>query len=211
MKTDNIMDRSDVARTLFNQAKQHQEANRFSEAEREYEEALGIRRELAEENPSAYRPDVAKTLNNLAILHADTDRLPDAEREYEEALRIRRELAEENPSAYRPDVAKTLNNLAILHADTNRHYTALQEFQEAGDICRLYPSVNILSKQGLENNYSECFTNYLKGLLADGSFDIEQDARYSYSAMTDVIGYADYLVKRDGKPLVVIVLNCNFR
>jgi tetratricopeptide (TPR) repeat protein len=124
-------DRSRVAMTLNNLANLYRNTNRLGEAEAAYQEALALRRDLAKDNPSAYRPDVAMTLNNLAILYKDTNRLKEAEAAYQEALALYRDLAKDNPSAYRPDVAMTLNNLAILYKDTNRLGEAEAAYQEA--------------------------------------------------------------------------------
>ena len=46
--------------------------NKFRQAEKKYNEALKIHRELAKENPRTYLPDVAGTLNNLAVLYCTT-------------------------------------------------------------------------------------------------------------------------------------------
>ena len=99
---------------LFEYAKYLYDHKQFTPALRYYEEALRTYRELAEENPRAYKPDVAMTLNNLAALQQAMNEHNHALANYEEALQIRRELAEENPRAYLPNVAKTLVNLGIL-------------------------------------------------------------------------------------------------
>ena len=83
-------------------------------------EAAGIERELAAQNPAAYRPDLAATLNNLGALYGDTHRFAEAEAALKEAADIGRELAAQNPAAYRPDLAPTLNNLASLYRDMHR-------------------------------------------------------------------------------------------
>ena len=79
------------------------------------QELLRHRRELAAQNPAAYRPDLAATLNNLGALYADAHRFADAEAALKEAAGIRRELAAQNPAAYRPDLTATLNNLGALY------------------------------------------------------------------------------------------------
>ena len=126
----------DVAASLHNIGYQLQKINHFTQAEAEYNEALKIRRQLADNNPDAYLPVVAMTLNNLAILHKNTNRHQEAEEEYNEALTIRRQLAKDNPDAYLPAVANTLNNLAALHYVTNRHQEAEAEFNKALTINR---------------------------------------------------------------------------
>ena len=43
-----------------------------------YQGHAGIRRELATQNPAAYRPDLAETLINLGNVYYDTNRFADA-------------------------------------------------------------------------------------------------------------------------------------
>ena len=127
---------------LFDFALFAQRNNNFTLAEEKYALAIGVYRQLAKANPSAYQSDVAMTLNNLANLHKDTGRLKEAEKEYEEALGIRRKLTEANPSAYLPDMATTLNNLAVLHSDTGRLEEAEKEYREALGIYRKLAEAN---------------------------------------------------------------------
>ena len=125
-----------VATILNNLAVLHNDINQLVAAEKEYKEALDIRRRLAKDNPDAYLPNVATTLNNLAILHSNLNQYPAAEKEYKEALDIRRRLAENNPDAYLPYVANTLNNLAILHNNLSQYPDAEKEYKEALEIRR---------------------------------------------------------------------------
>uniref|UniRef100_UPI0028E23087 tetratricopeptide repeat protein n=1 Tax=Porphyromonas endodontalis TaxID=28124 RepID=UPI0028E23087 len=110
------------------------DTNDRKKAQDYYEEALQIRRELAQQNPEAYLPDVAESLNNLGVLLSDTDDLKRAQDYYEEALQIRRELAQQNPEAYLPDVATSLNNLTILYLELEKKEDAEKAYQEAHDI-----------------------------------------------------------------------------
>jgi len=96
-----------------------------------YEEALKIRRALAESNPQNWLPDIATTLNNLAALHQAKNEFSSAEAKYKEALKIRRALAESNPESYLPDMATTLNNLAVLHWNKHQFSQAELEYKEA--------------------------------------------------------------------------------
>ena len=72
--------------TLNNLGILYDDTHRFADAEAAYREAVGIERELAAENPAAYRPDLAVTLNNLASLYRDMHRDSDAEAAEAEAL-----------------------------------------------------------------------------------------------------------------------------
>ena len=129
-------DLPNVATTLNNLANLHSDTHDFKAAEKEYQEALAIYRELAKTTPEAYLPDVAGTLNNLANLHRYTHDFKTAEKEYQEALAIYKELAQSTPEAYLPDVAMTLNNLAVLHKDTHDFKAAEEEYREALGIRR---------------------------------------------------------------------------
>ena len=126
----------EVANSLYNLGNGLYKLNSFSKAEKEYGEALEIRRKLAETTPEAYLPYVAGMLNNLGNLHRNTGKHGDAVKELGEALEIRRKLAESSPEAYLPDVAMTLNNLGALHYDTGKHGDAEKEYGEALEICR---------------------------------------------------------------------------
>jgi tetratricopeptide (TPR) repeat protein len=70
--------------TLNNVAILYSVTQRQAEAEGAYKEALAIRRDLAAQNPEAYRPDVAMTLHNVAYLYSATQRLAEAEGTFKE-------------------------------------------------------------------------------------------------------------------------------
>ena len=125
-----------VANSLHYLGYELQQLNSFSKAEKEYGEALEIRRKLAEATPEAYLPYVVMTLNNLGELHRVTGKHGDAEKEYCEALEKYRKLAETSPEAYLPYVAMTLNNLGNLHRLTGKHADAEREFCKALEIRR---------------------------------------------------------------------------
>ena len=101
--------------TLNNLAILHDNLSRYSEAEKEYQEALKIRRELAETNRDAYIGDVAKTLKNIAILHKNLTRYEEAKKSAEEALGIYKELADKYPqiwTKYVDDTKRLLDDLS---------------------------------------------------------------------------------------------------
>ncbi|OWY22222.1 hypothetical protein C7N43_34375, partial [Sphingobacteriales bacterium UPWRP_1] len=110
--------------------------NEFTEALLKYEEALEIRRNLAQANPQTWLPDVAMTLNNLGVLQQAKNEFTEALLKYEEALEISRNLAQANPQTWLPDVAMTLNNLGLLLKDMNEFTEALLKYEEALEIYR---------------------------------------------------------------------------
>jgi hypothetical protein len=127
------------AMLLHNLARLHRARNEHEMAEKEYEEALTIRRKLAanpQDHSPAYLLDVAMTLNSRATLHLTQNEHETAEKEYKDALEIIQELAKQNPQMYLPHVAIALNNLALLHHDRNEHEAAEKEYKEALGIRR---------------------------------------------------------------------------
>lgn len=124
-------DKVNEAATRNNRGQLYQALTRYAEAEKEYKEALKIRRELAKTNHDAYIGDVAGTLNNLGNLHSDLTRYDEAEKEYQEALTIYRELVNANRDAYIEYVAMILNNMGELHRVSTHYDEAEKEYQEA--------------------------------------------------------------------------------
>jgi tetratricopeptide (TPR) repeat protein len=129
-------DNGEIAATLNNLGDLDRAQNRMEAAREEYQEALMIRRELAQKNRDTYLPNVAMTLNNLANLDRDQNRMEAARKGYQEALMIYRELAQKSLDTYLPNVAATLNNLANLDRDQNRLEAARKGYEEAVTIYR---------------------------------------------------------------------------
>ena len=94
-------------------------------------EAVEHYRELARENPAAFRPDLAMSLNNLGSDLSALGRREEALAATREAVEIRRELARENPAAFRPDLAMSLNNLGYMLSALGRWEEALAAYEEA--------------------------------------------------------------------------------
>ncbi|MBS0177572.1 MAG: tetratricopeptide repeat protein [Nitrospira sp.] len=116
--------------------------NQFNAALPWYDEALHIRRRLADANPDTYLSDVAKTLNNLGTLYGNRHDVAAAQAAYDEALDIRRRLADANPDTFLPDVARTLNNLAVLYGDRHDVAAAQAAYDEALHIYRRLAEAN---------------------------------------------------------------------
>ena len=100
--------------TLNNLANLHSDTHDFKAAEKEYQEALSIRRELAKTTPEAYLPNVAKTLYNMAILFAHQEQYGDAEKAAEESLAIYQQMAQKSESAFGSDVKDAQQLLDII-------------------------------------------------------------------------------------------------
>ncbi|MEO1092542.1 MAG: tetratricopeptide repeat protein, partial [Pseudomonadota bacterium] len=100
------------------------------------QEAVDIRRKLADQRPDAFLPDLAQALNNLGIQFSDLGRREDALQASQEATNLYRKLADQRPDAFLPDLAQALNNLGIRFSNLGRREDALQASQEAVDIRR---------------------------------------------------------------------------
>ncbi|MFC7897528.1 tetratricopeptide repeat protein, partial [Streptomyces sp. NPDC057381] len=107
---------------------------RHDEALTTTEEAVEIRRRLAQDNPAAYEPNLATSLSNLGNRLAEAGRHDEALTTTEEAVEIRRRLAQDNPAAYEPNLATSLTVLAMLLAAKSDLYEALRATEEAVDL-----------------------------------------------------------------------------
>jgi CHAT domain-containing protein/tetratricopeptide (TPR) repeat protein len=106
------------------------EARQLEAALAAYEEALGLYRQLAQQQPQVYAPYLATTLTNLGNALYQLRRLEEAVAAYEEALGIRRRLAQQQPQVYAPDVAMTLNNLGNALYQLRRLEEAVAAYEE---------------------------------------------------------------------------------
>jgi len=71
------------------------------------EEAVALRRRLAEANPAVFTPDLAMSLNNLSVRRSDNGDRAGALAAIEEAVTLRRRLAEANPAVFTPNLASS--------------------------------------------------------------------------------------------------------
>jgi tetratricopeptide (TPR) repeat protein len=106
-----------LAMTLNNLGVLHRDQNRMDEARKAYEEALKIRRDLAQKNPETYLPYVATTLNNLGNLHRAQNRMDEASKAYEEALEIYERFARADPDQFSSDVTRVKRLLANVRSE----------------------------------------------------------------------------------------------
>ena len=77
----------------------YRKQNRTSQARQAFNEALTVRRQLAQENPESYLPNVAETLSNLAVLDRVQNRMGEARKACEEALTIYQDFAKSHDVA----------------------------------------------------------------------------------------------------------------
>ena len=109
---------------------------RREEALQATQEAVDIRRRLAQQQPDAFLPDLARSLNNLGNQLSDLGQREEALAATQEAVEIRRGLAQAQPQAFLPDLAGSLNNLGNRLSELGRREEALAATQEAADLYR---------------------------------------------------------------------------
>ena len=139
-----------LAMTYNNSAILQKKLLKLSLAEKNYNQALRLYRELDNTNPEKYLPDVAMVFNNLGSYYKSVYRYDEAKKAYGESLKIRRNWANQNPGKYLTEVADTLNNYANLNRDMYNYDIAEEQYNEALSIFR----------QLVEGNKDE----YLSGL-----------------------------------------------
>ena len=112
------------------------EVGRPEEALAPANEAVELRRRLAEANPAAHLPDLAGSLHNLANRLSEVGRREEALAPVNEAVELRRRQAETNPAAYLPYLAGSLHNLANRLSEVGRREEALAPVNEAVELRR---------------------------------------------------------------------------
>lgn len=111
-------------------------ASRQADALAATEEAVRLRRELAQTTPGRFRPALAASLNNLATQYFGLDRHDDAIDAVREAAELYRDLAAEDPDRYRPGLAASLSTAGIWYALAGQADEALAVSREAVEIRR---------------------------------------------------------------------------
>ena len=113
--------------SLNNQSLRLADLGRREEALAAIQEAVTIRRQLAEARPDAFLPDLATSLNNQSLRLADLGRREEALAAIQEAVTIRRELAARWPDAYRHELEQSLQIAAWLERGEDLSDTSPRE------------------------------------------------------------------------------------
>jgi hypothetical protein len=130
-----------LALALNNQARQLADLGRRTDALASMdalapiEEAVAIRRELAQDRPDAFEPDLAMSLNNQSLILKNLGRPEEGLTAAEESVSIRRRLVQGRPDVF-PALAASLNNQSLCLADLGRREEALATAQESTHIYR---------------------------------------------------------------------------
>ena len=118
------------------------------------EEAVAIRRTLAQARPDAFLPDLASALNNLGIWFSNLGRREEALAATEEALATYRTLAQARPDAFLPDLANSLWNHSLRLEELDRIPEARTAAEEAhklfSPLAERWPDVFAADLQAVE-------------------------------------------------------------
>lgn len=109
---------------------------RLEAARQNYEEALRIDSQLAQENPNAYLSELAMLLNDFGALDGIENRRKEQRQHYEEALQAFRQVQQKNSDKYLPHFALTLYNLGNLDLREGQWDEARKHYEEALKIQR---------------------------------------------------------------------------
>jgi eukaryotic-like serine/threonine-protein kinase len=119
----------------FRVGKMRHRLGEFQEAERDFEQALTVRKQLAADFPS--RPDLQHDLSqshlSRGVLLQSMGRMKEAEQDYDQALTILKQLAANFPfrPEFRQDLAVSHNCRGVLRRYTGQVKEAEQDFEEA--------------------------------------------------------------------------------
>ena len=109
---------------------------RYDEAQEAYEEALTLRKKLAQNNPERYNLDLAWTYNNLGVLYKKLNALEEAKSMHFKAFELRKALAEKDSEKYTFYVTCSMHNLGELYGSLKQTDKAKKYFEEAIKIRR---------------------------------------------------------------------------
>ena len=122
------------ARRLNNLAIHLSELGQREEALKAAQEAVELRRQLAQQRPDAFKPYLAASLNNLANKLSELGQPEKALQAAQESVELYSQLAQQRPDAFNPDLAMSLNNLANMLSELGQREKALQAAQESVEL-----------------------------------------------------------------------------
>ena len=116
--SEELGDKSGIARTLHQLGMIHQEQGNYAEAVKKYEESLKIAEELGNKS------GIAATLHQLGNIHYRQGNYAEAVKKYEQSLKITKELRDKKGIAY------TLGQLGNVHYDQGNYPEAQKNYEE---------------------------------------------------------------------------------
>ena len=160
---DDSADDSVRARRLTGLSNRLGDLGRREQALTAIEEAAGIYRQLAQDDPDAFLGDLAAALNNQNGRLLDLGRHEEALAAIKEAVTIRRQLAQDHLA----DLAMSLNNQSVCTDDLGRREESLTAIEEAVGIYRQ-----------LAQGRPDAFLSYLAGALSNQSLCLSHLGRH---------------------------------
>ncbi|WP_328345480.1 tetratricopeptide repeat protein [Micromonospora sp. NBC_00421] len=117
-------------------------AGRYAEALAPIEEAVAIRRRLADADRTTHLPALARSLHNLGQVLSELGRREESLVHSQEAADTYRQLARTDPATHLSHLARTLHNLGMAQGGLGRQEEALGLAEEAVTIGRLLSDID---------------------------------------------------------------------
>lgn len=168
--SDNESTIATYASALVNLGNRYSKLGQHEDALGATEEARGLYRTLAQQNPDAFNPNLASALNNLGIRYSEFGRREDALKATEEAAGLYRTLAQKNPAAFNPDLASALINLGTRLSECRRPKEGLDVAKES---IALYRSLEGSNHHAFAANLALALNNNSNRFL---SLNYDEDA-----------------------------------
>ncbi len=153
---------------------------REEEARQHFEAALGIYRQVVQQNPGPYLEHMATTLDNLGNLDVAQKRTEEGRQHFEEALQIQRQLMprhQVNPFYF----VTTLNLLGSVYLQQNRLDDAHRDFEEALRIQR-----QMLAQHDLQVNPSSFAATLTNLAGVEIQQNLPEEARRHFEAAVTI-------------------------
>ena len=125
---------SEEAALAMNLGVFYQVAQRMSESEKMYLQALEIQEWLDKSNPAQFKPDLAMTCMGLGVFYKSVQKMAEAERFYLRSLEIFEQLAKSNPAQFEPDLAMNCVNFGNFYSDIQKMAEAEKMYLRALEI-----------------------------------------------------------------------------
>ena len=132
------------------------------------DQALQIRRKLAQQNPEAYESSVAEACKNLAEVYLQTGALDKAEKYLNESLELQNRLLSFVPEQINAELAAVYCSYAVFYSRKNAFARAEEMYLSALNIYRALSLSNELART--YNHLGMLYTQYGKKQEADKSY-----------------------------------------
>jgi eukaryotic-like serine/threonine-protein kinase len=182
IKGDDAESRAARAEGRFRVGNLRRSLGEFKEAEQDFDQAIGIQKQLVSEFPERpeFRQDLTMSYNNRGNLLKNLSRMKDAEHDFAESVRILKQLAADVPTRpeFRHLLARSYVSRGLLLRATGRLQEAEQDYDQALSIQKQLaaelPSSSRFRQAVAESHMSRGLLLRAAGRLKDAEQDLNQ-------------------------------------